>query len=205
MAGKTIIPPAVANMENFELRPIVIPSKGIRRRIVGAEGKVAKIKLRPLKAWQKEKLIQVIRETHAALREPNDFDITKDIFALVMRCATFMVTSHRAVQAGFSFYEGGDRRAPVILLGEDVWDDIPEFRVTLLHEALHLVQDHEGESAEDSLAQSKTEAVHDLFCYKTLGQNIPTRHWALQKFPELLKPEQQHMIENPLSSQMQKK
>ena len=96
-----------------------------------------------------------------------------------MRAATFCATSSKHLAA----YSGQLNDFPVVILdSKTITGSADEFKVTVLHELLHLVMGVYGDGNPASLE----EARHDLVCYGLLGVPVPIGHWAFTKYPQLL-------------------
>jgi len=175
-------------VEDVKLRKVEMQA-GVGFRCRDVYGHIVNVRIRKLKHRHKNKLMETLRMICDSLPQPNEFKLTQDALCLAMSHAAFVETRHKTMGA----YTSTDPDQPFIILNEQsqIWNDPKELAVTLLHELLHMLKIMgciKGDLLEDADkdAESKTEAVHDLLCYKLLGFGVPSDHWVFKAYPEIL-------------------
>lgn len=170
------------SLGNFELRTVRFPfdlDVG-SVRILDIHGREIEITMRPLASERREKLIAAVHTAYRRLKEPNEFGLDKEMFAVAVRRTGYVETDAEGVGP---FGAAGGPANPITILhrNSSLWESETELCVAVLYEAVHLLDARSGHSAgkKDQRAGSRAEAIHHLNCYAALDYDIPSGHPAL--------------------------
>jgi hypothetical protein len=166
---------------NFELRTVRFPlDLGVgSARILDRHGRQIEITMRPLASERREKLIAAVHTAYHRLKEPNEFGLDKEMFAVAVRGTGYVETDADGVGP---FAATGGPANPITILHRhsSLWENETELCVAVLHEAVHALDARSGHSAgkKDQRAGSRAEAIHHLNCYAALDYEVPSGHPA---------------------------
>jgi hypothetical protein len=164
---------------DFELRTVRFPfGLGVgSARILDVHGREIEITMRPLAAERREKLIAAVHTAYRRLKEPNEFGLDKEMFAVAVRGTGYVETDAEGVGP---FAATGEPANPITILHRhsSLWENETELCVAVLHEAVHWLDARAGHSGgkKDQRAGSRAEAIHDLNCYAALDYDVPSGH-----------------------------
>ena len=170
------------SLGNFELRTVRFPfGLGVgSARILDIHGREIEITMRPLPSERREKLIAAVHTAYHRLKEPNEFGLDKEMFAVAVRGTGYVETDADGVGP---FTAAGGPANPITILRRNasLWENETELCVAVLHEAVHLLDARAGHGAskKDQKAGSRAETIHHLNCYAALDYDIPAGHPAL--------------------------
>jgi hypothetical protein len=149
--------------------------RGVTLSITSVFGAPVDIRIRSMVDRERRILSQACNEIVTKIAG-TDFELG---IRKAMDATAFVSTNSKYVGA----YSGWYNEKPVVIFNAQAYNfPQDEFRVTVLHELLHLIS-----PAEDTAADSEDEANHDLLCYELLGVPIPPNHWAFTKYPSIKK------------------
>ena len=166
---------------NFELRTVRFPfDLGVgSARILDMHGREIEITMRPLASERREKLIAAVHTAYHRLKEPNEFGLDKEMFAVAVRRTGYVETDAKGVGP---FVAAGGPTNPITILhrNSSLWENETELCVAVLHEAVHVLDARSGHSAgkNSQRAGSRAEAIHHLNCYAALDYDVPSGHPA---------------------------
>src|ERR1044071_8341823 len=105
-------------------------------RILDVHGREIEITMRPLAAERREKLIAAVHTAYRRLKEPNEFGLDKEMFAVAVRGTGYVETDAEGVGP---FAATGEPANPITILHRhsSLWENETELCVAVLHEAVH--------------------------------------------------------------------
>jgi hypothetical protein len=168
-------------LRNCELRTVGL---GVRSaQIRDTHGREVKITMYPLASERREKLIAAVHTAYSRLKDPNEFGLDKEMFAVAVRATAYAETDAEGIGP---FAAAGGPANPITILHRhsSLWDNETELCVAVLHEAVHLL-DSRSHNADkkDRRTGWAAEAIHNRNCYAALDYDIPSGHPAFGLSP----------------------